>query len=172
VSGVARHCRSGHEWEPSESVKRCPTCRATRKIDPKSKERTRRWVSENRERHNATMRRYRARRYAEDGEWRDSGPKAKDQKEWMMQLKSSPCLDCGGSFPACCMDFDHVRGGKKKHCIGTMFAHHYSRELILLELEKCDLVCSNCHRIRTRDRKKGSGASGRFRDVPEDSKAV
>ena len=57
----------------------------------------------------------------------------------------------------CCMDFDHHKGDKKAHNIGSMFAHHYSRELIQTELDKCDLVCANCHRIRTRDRRTGNG---------------
>jgi hypothetical protein len=28
------------------------------------------------------------------------------------------------------------------------------------ELKKCDLVCSNCHRIRTQKRRTGSGTGG------------
>ena len=50
------------------------------------------------------------------------------------------------------MDFDHVRG-EKKFCIG----HHrrYGDAELLNEIAKCDLVCSNCHRIRTRKRREG-----------------
>ena len=87
----------------------------------------------------------------------DDGPKAVAQKQWMIELKSNPCADCGNSFPICCMDFDHRLGTLKEYNVGSMFAHHYSRELIEIELEKCDLVCSNCHRIRTRDRRTGNG---------------
>lgn len=124
-----------------------------------STERARKWVAANRERHNATVRAYRARRYAAEGQWRDEGPKARTQKAWMIELKSAPCSDCGGKFPTCCMDFDHRSGETKAYNIGSMFAHHYSRELIEVELAKCDLVCANCHRVRTRDRRKGSGVS-------------
>lgn len=73
----------------------------------------------------------------------------------MIELKSNPCYDCQQSFDTCCMDFDHRDGTEKKYNIGSMFAHHYSRELIQQELNKCDLVCANCHRIRTRDRRIG-----------------
>ena len=76
-------------------------------------------------------------------------------KEWMNELKSQPCLDCHQTFPVCCMDFDHRVDTTKSYNVASMFAHHYSRELIEIELEKCDLVCSNCHRIRTRDRRIG-----------------
>ncbi len=113
------------------------------------------WVVLNRSRLNETVRRYRARRYKKDGNWRDEGPKAKELKAWMIELKSKPCSDCKNSFPVCCMDFDHREN--KKHNVGSMFAHHYSRELIELEVAKCDLVCSNCHRIRTQKRKTGTG---------------
>ena len=117
------------------------------------------WAQNNRERHRANVRAYRRRRYKEEGHWRDSGPKAAALKAWMIEIKSQPCRDCKGTFPTCCMDFDHRHGTVKKYNVGTMFAHHYSRELIESELAKCDLVCANCHRIRTRDRRRGNGAS-------------
>jgi len=115
------------------------------------------WRKNNRDKLNEAVRKYRARRYAAEGNWREEGDKAKALKTWMIELKSKVCIDCGGKFPTCCMDFDHCRGAKKKYNVGTMFAHHYSRELIQMELDKCDLVCANCHRIRTRDRKTGHG---------------
>lgn len=109
-----------------------------------------------RETRNARTRKYRRERYQRDGFWRETSPKARANKEWMLAIKSPPCQDCSRSFPACCMDFDHREGTVKKYNIGTMFAHHYSRELIESELVKCDLVCSNCHRIRTQKRLLGS----------------
>lgn len=115
------------------------------------------WAKPRRELLNKQMRDYRAQRYKEDRFWRDSGPKASELKAWLLKLKEKPCADCGNSFPACCMDFDHRPDEKKSYCIGTMFAHHYSRSLIERELNKCDLVCSNCHRIRTRNKRLGSG---------------
>lgn len=119
--------------------------------------REKKWAQENRERLCANVRAYRARRYKNNGKWLDNGKKAKENKEWMIELKSKPCVDCGNTFPICCMDFDHKEGEIKKYNIGTMFAHHYGRELILEELEKCELVCANCHRIRTQKRRTGSG---------------
>jgi hypothetical protein len=130
------------------------------------------WVSENRDKLNKNVREYRARRYEKDGMWRDAGDKAKALKEWMNDIKSKPCCDCGKSFEVCCMDFDHREGTEKEYNVGTMFAHHYSKELIEKELGKCDLVCANCHRIRTRNRRKGNGkykAVARISAVPEDT---
>lgn len=60
--------------------------------------------------------------------------------------ESEPCLDCNFYYPATCMDFDHVRGRKIKD-VGKMM--NCGAEKVQKEIEKCDLVCSNCHRIRT-----------------------
>lgn len=119
------------------------------------------WLQNNREANNARVRQYRAERYEIEGCWRDNSPAAVALKAWMNELKSQPCTDCGNCFPVCCMDFDHKEGTIKAYNVGSMFAHHYSRELIQTELDKCELVCSNCHRVRTRDRRIGSGKHGK-----------
>lgn len=123
----------------------------------KASTRWQKWANANRERLNANVREYRRRRYEKNGKWLDEGPKARNLKAWMLELKSKPCNDCKAAFPSCCMDFDHRNGTKKEYNLGSMFAHHYSRELIEIEISKCDLVCANCHRLRTRDRRTGNG---------------
>lgn len=60
--------------------------------------------------------------------------------------ESSPCTDCGNYFPYYVMDFDHQHS--KKYSIANMVSLG-SWELIEKEMAKCELVCSNCHRIRT-----------------------
>lgn len=64
-------------------------------------------------------------------------------------LKKGPCLDCGGEFSPCCMDFDHVRG-EKELGVGQMVS--YNQDRLLAEIAKCDLVCACCHRLRTQRR--------------------
>jgi hypothetical protein len=66
--------------------------------------------------------------------------------EKVVKLKSNPCVDCHKKFPPCVMDFDHVRG-KKLFQISHALSYTWSR--VKKELRKCDLVCANCHRIRT-----------------------
>lgn len=63
-----------------------------------------------------------------------------------------PCVDCGGSFPPYVMDFDHVRGEKLGN-IGDMINRAMNFDRILAEIAKCDLVCANCHRIRSHHRR-------------------
>jgi len=68
----------------------------------------------------------------------------------LAQAKSHPCTDCGRVYPSYVMDFDHVRGEKIGE-VGQMI--HRRWEIIEAEIAKCDLVCSNCHRMRTHERK-------------------
>jgi hypothetical protein len=68
----------------------------------------------------------------------------------MREAKSAPCADCGGLFPPECMDFDHVRGDKVD-CVARMFMG--GGAAFLAEIAKCEVVCSNCHRIRTKERR-------------------
>jgi hypothetical protein len=72
-----------------------------------------------------------------------------ESKEWIRSLKEeNPCVDCGTSYPWYVMDFDHVRG-KKSGNISHMVARLNAKQKILDEIEKCEIVCSNCHRERT-----------------------
>ena len=64
------------------------------------------------------------------------------------QIKGVPCPDCAGSFPACAMQFDHRPGTTKLFNIGERYASVNEHDL-LLEIAKCDVVCANCHAIRT-----------------------
>ena len=65
--------------------------------------------------------------------------------------KAKPCMDCGIEYPPYVMDFDHVRG-EKKFNIARATKDKPSMEVLLAEIEKCDPVCANCHRIRTHER--------------------
>lgn len=58
-----------------------------------------------------------------------------------------PCVDCGVSYPPYVMDFDHRDRSAKRFNLSKGW--NQSWESVELEMNKCDLVCSNCHRIRT-----------------------
>lgn len=73
---------------------------------------------------------------------------------WIQSLKDSPCLDCGGRFRPEAMDFDHRASEEKAFAISKQPT--LSEVRILAEIAKCDLVCSNCHRVRTADRRASS----------------
>lgn len=78
------------------------------------------------------------------------GPGERSNVDFVRYKKqTTPCTDCKRYFPACVMDFDHVKG-EKLYNVGLMMS--LPREAILEEISKCELVCSNCHRLRTRAR--------------------
>lgn len=71
------------------------------------------------------------------------------QRAWMSSLKQDiPCTDCGQSFPPYVMHWDHLPGHEKIDEIGSMVGSR-RRDVILAEIGKCELVCANCHVMRT-----------------------
>ena len=67
---------------------------------------------------------------------------------WLRSLKvGQPCRDCGKVFPPEVMQWDHLPGLPKRGDI-TML-RGLSKHEILDEIAKCELVCANCHTIRT-----------------------
>jgi hypothetical protein len=69
--------------------------------------------------------------------------------QWLRELRRRPCADCGESFPPYVMDFDHRDPSKKLFAITTGSSYLRSREKLIAEIEKCDIVCANCHALRT-----------------------
>lgn len=85
---------------------------------------------------------------------RDAARKA-EGKAFVDAFKSKPCADCGREFPPVAMDLDHVRGTKFRN-VASLVSGAYRLELIRIELDKCDVVCACCHRIRTATRGENS----------------
>ena len=81
------------------------------------------------------------------------------------ELKSAPCMDCAGQYPSEAMDWDHRLAETKLYDVGAMVGGRYSWDKIQAEIAKCDLVCSNCHRIRTK--KRLNGDEFRFYPMPK-----
>jgi len=63
--------------------------------------------------------------------------------------ESEACVDCGIAFPYYVMDLDHLNGDEKVDHVSRLCADNVALVYILDELKKCDVVCANCHRIRT-----------------------
>lgn len=77
--------------------------------------------------------------------------------EFIEQYKRArSCADCGFSgreFPYV-LDFDHIDSSAvKKFNIGSWSHTVLSIEAIKQEIQKCELVCANCHRKRTFSKK-------------------
>ena len=63
------------------------------------------------------------------------------------------CADCGYNKHPAALEFDHLPGTEKLFNIGEEIGNR-SVESIWLEIAKCDVVCANCHAIRTAERRK------------------
>lgn len=70
------------------------------------------------------------------------------KREWFESLKDKPCMDCRESYPYYVMDFDH-RDKLSKITDVSQMVYKLPKHKILAEIAKCDLICANCHRLRT-----------------------
>jgi len=99
---------------------------------------------------------YRKNRYYEDLEKsrQYTNDKRAARIRWLQELKSNiPCADCGKIYKPYCMDYDHVFGrGEKNGNVSRMVLNNVSKDIILEEIKKCDLVCLLCHNRRTKNR--------------------
>ena len=67
------------------------------------------------------------------------------------ELRAKACTDCGQQYPSYVMEFDHVpERGKKKKTVSELAGNRkVTSKTVQAELAKCDLVCANCHKVRT-----------------------
>lgn len=106
----------------------------------------------------------------------DKSKRLKELRDLVNRLKDVPCADCGGRFPPVCMDFDHLDPDIKVANISRLISGGTGRDRaksselsnkltdldgyyrkpvldrILEEAQKCAVLCSNCHRLRTYNR--------------------
>lgn len=74
------------------------------------------------------------------------------KRDFIVKTKDKPCADCGKKYPFYVMDFDHRDYHIKTREVSYMFTRNWSLDKIMVEVDKCDIVCANCHRIRTYQR--------------------
>ncbi len=75
--------------------------------------------------------------------------KREHMKNLVRAAKRGPCMDCGGVFPPEAMDFDHRDPSSKIMAVGDLLNSTTQWGRVESEIKKCDLVCANCHRLRT-----------------------
>lgn len=132
-----KQCAVCGEFKPIEEYsyrnkllgRRWGTCKSCQSVQQKE------WYKNNKARHKETVKRNRQKTIAEA-----------QQYIWDY-LSTHPCVDCGESNPIV-LEFDHIRGRKKK-AVGDMARAGYSIGAVQKEIEKCEIRCANCHRIKT-----------------------
>jgi formate-dependent nitrite reductase cytochrome c552 subunit len=69
--------------------------------------------------------------------------------KFLRELRRRPCTDCGETFAPWVMHFDHRDPKTKSFALTTGRSLLMSRANLLEEIAKCDIVCANCHAVRT-----------------------
>lgn len=70
-------------------------------------------------------------------------------REYVRAKKNVSCADCGLRYPYYVMQFDHL--GDKLYSIADLVnVNNYAK--INAEIDKCEVVCANCHAERTHRR--------------------
>jgi hypothetical protein len=78
--------------------------------------------------------------------------KKDDIRSYIQQYKEyRGCMDCKGKFPFYVLDLDH-RDPTTKRFLPSRLAKNNSWDTMIAELAKCDVVCANCHRVRTHNK--------------------
>ncbi len=82
---------------------------------------------------------------------RKNETKAENYAKVDAYLLEHPCVDCGET-DLIVLEFDHKPGTKKKSEISKLICAGYNWDVILKEINKCDVRCANDHRRRTAER--------------------
>ncbi|AKN44340.1 HNH endonuclease [Salmonella phage NR01] len=56
------------------------------------------------------------------------------------------CQICGYSKCKAALEFHHLDPAEKEYSVSTFKSSRRNKEVVLAELKKCVLLCSNCHR--------------------------
>ena len=68
---------------------------------------------------------------------------------WLDDYKTHQvCADCNTKYPAVCLDFHHINPKDKVSEVRRMIKDDFSMKRIKAEIDKCVVLCANCHRLR------------------------
>ena len=75
--------------------------------------------------------------------------------EQVNALKRVPCADCGIQYHPEVMEFDHPPDSGKVANVSVLLKTR-AIAVVLAEAAKCEVVCANCHRMRTVNRRQNA----------------
>lgn len=90
--------------------------------------------------------------------WRKASPKAAewdrarraDNRKLLDDYKMARgCAECGYHDHPAALDFHHLDPSQKRFNIGSLATGGHRIERLMAEIEKCSVLCANCHRILT-----------------------
>jgi hypothetical protein len=88
--------------------------------------------------------------------YKDRANRRKEElRQYLRKMKEAgSCADCEKKYPYYVMEYDHLDSEKKTRCV-SISVNYGSFKTLQKEIDKCELVCSNCHKERTHQRRIG-----------------
>jgi hypothetical protein len=71
--------------------------------------------------------------------------RGRKRKLKLIELKGAACSNCGYSKNYSALEFHHINPNIKEFQLDLRSLSNRKWEIILKEVEKCILICSNCH---------------------------
>lgn len=72
----------------------------------------------------------------------------KRRSRWIGKYKCAKgCKDCGYNQFSVALDFDHIDPNNKTLAVSKLLSSNLKK--LMSEIRKCEVVCANCHRVRT-----------------------
>lgn len=155
---ICENC--GIEFEPNNGKQVCCSRKCNvekwRKLNPDKAKLSQRKNDEKRKginRYNSEVRKKWYKNKANDPKWKEKinnqyNNRRKKIQEFIRNYKlSKGCADCGYNKHHAALEFDHVDGEKEFNVCNAKSIKQAKEEI-----KKCEVVCSNCHRIRTYER--------------------
>ena len=67
-------------------------------------------------------------------------------KDYVREIKERGCNRCGEKrIPT--IEFHHENSEEKEHNVSRMLQGNYGLETVKKEIDKCEVICANCHRV-------------------------
>jgi IS30 family transposase len=66
--------------------------------------------------------------------------------------EASGCIDCGEKYPYYILQFDHLPEYIKEDQLSKLVSR-VNMDALLEEIKKCEVVCANCHAVRSHNRR-------------------
>jgi cytochrome c556 len=75
----------------------------------------------------------------------DVNKRRREKQRWFKEIKRGlKCTLCPETHPAC-LQFHHKDRKEKEDTVCRMVLRNLSKDRILAEIAKCEVLCSNCH---------------------------
>tara|TARA_R110002050_G_scaffold148487_7_gene274698 strand:- start:582 stop:1052 length:471 start_codon:yes stop_codon:yes gene_type:complete len=83
--------------------------------------------------------------------------------EWVDKHKSSQGCNVCGTTDERCLQLHHKDSSTKKHSVATLIGKGYIFKTVKEEVEKCEVLCANCHSIHHyEERRSGDWGAGKY----------